>query len=166
MGDLLARARVLTTGDQSQDVATAVVSPRGGITPAAKSGSISNVICHRCNSKGHIAKDFWKRGTCFQCGEMGHWAWDCSGNETGDKASASSFSSIKMWMRRFQQRASTLMGKMLSTNWHWLLANNHWCRLMPVLEQSNCERDDNWRHVSSVLWWRNGNCVHRGRQFC
>ena len=44
MGDLLARARVLTTGDQSQDVAAAVSSPRGGIAPAAKSGFISNVI--------------------------------------------------------------------------------------------------------------------------
>ena len=41
MGDLLAQARVLTTGDQSQDVATTVSSPHSGIAPAAKSGSIS-----------------------------------------------------------------------------------------------------------------------------
>ena len=46
MGDLLVRARVLTTGDQSQDVAAAVSSPHSGIAPAAKSGSIFNVICH------------------------------------------------------------------------------------------------------------------------
>ena len=65
MGDPLAQARVLTTGDQSQDVAAAVSSLHGGITPAAKSGSISNVICHRCNSKGHITKDCWKCGTRF-----------------------------------------------------------------------------------------------------
>ena len=97
MGYLLARARVLTTGDQSQDVAAAVSSPRGSIAPAAKSGSISNVIRHRCNSKGHIAKDCRKRGTrCFQCDEIGHWAQDCSGNETGDKASAPAFSLLKM----------------------------------------------------------------------
>ena len=88
MRDLLVRARVLTTGDESQDVAAAVSSPRGGIALAAKSGSISNVICYRCNSKGHIAKDCWKRQThCFQCGEIGHWAWDCLGNKIGDKAS-------------------------------------------------------------------------------
>ena len=93
MGDLLARARILTTGDQSQDEVTAVSSLRSGIAPAAKIGSISNVICHRCNSKGHIAKDCRKHGIrCFQCGEIGHWARDCSGNETGDKA----FSPMKM----------------------------------------------------------------------
>ena len=57
MGDLLAQARLLTTGDQSQDVATDVSSPRGGIAPAAKSGSIFNVICYRYHSKGHIAKN-------------------------------------------------------------------------------------------------------------
>ena len=109
-GDLLAQARVLTTGDQSQDVVAAVSSPCCGITPAAKSGSISNVICHRCNSKGHIAKDCRKRGTrCFQCGEIEHWAWDCLGNKTGDKASAPAFSPMKMWMRCSQQRASMLM---------------------------------------------------------
>ena len=56
--------------------------------------------------------------------------------------------------------------KVFSTNWHWLLVNNHWCRSMPVLEESDCEHDDDWRHVSSVLLWRNGNCVHWGRQFC
>ena len=65
-GDLLVRARVLTTGDQSQDVAAAMSSPRGSIAPAAKSGSITDVIYHRCNSKGHIAKDCRKRGAhCF-----------------------------------------------------------------------------------------------------
>ena len=57
-------------------------------------------------------------------------------------------------------------GKMLSPNWHRLLANNHWYRSMPVWEESDCERNGDWRHVSSVLWWRNGNCVHGGRQFC
>ena len=97
MGDLLVRARVLTTGDQSQDVTTAVNSHCSGIAPAAKSGSISNVICHRCNSKGHIAKDCRKCGTCcFQCGEIEHWAWDCLGNETGDKASVSAISPMKV----------------------------------------------------------------------
>ena len=97
MGDLLVRARVLTTGDQSQDMATAVSSPCGGIALAAKSGSISNVICHRCNSKGHITKDCWKCGTCcFQCGEIRHRAQDCSRNETGYKASALASSSMKM----------------------------------------------------------------------
>ena len=65
MGDQLARARVLRTGDQSQDVAAAMSPPRGGIASAAKSGSISSVICHRCNSKGHIAKDCRKYGTLF-----------------------------------------------------------------------------------------------------
>ena len=53
MGDLLARARVLTTGDQSQDVAVAVRSSCSGIAPAAKRGSISSMICHRCKRKGH-----------------------------------------------------------------------------------------------------------------
>ena len=62
MGDLLAQTRVLATGDQSQGVTVAVSSPCSGIKPAAKSGSISNVICHTCNSKGHIAKDCRKRG--------------------------------------------------------------------------------------------------------
>ena len=112
MWDLLVRARVLTTGDQSQDMVTAVSSTRGGIAPAAKSGSISSVICHRCNSKGHIAKDCRKSWTrCFQCGEMGHCARDCSGNKTGDKASAPAFSPMKMWIWRSQQRASMLMGQ-------------------------------------------------------
>ena len=112
MGDLLARARVLTTGNQSQDMAAAVSSPRGGITPAAKSGSISNVICHRCNNEVHIAKDCRKRGICcFQCGEIGHWAQDYSGNKTGDKASTPAFSPMKMWMRHFQQWASMLTEK-------------------------------------------------------
>ena len=97
MGDLLAQARILSTGDQSPDMAAAVSSPHRGITPVTKSGSISNVICHRCNSKGHIAKDCQKRGTgCFQCFEIGHWARDCSGNKMGDKTSASAFSSMKM----------------------------------------------------------------------
>ena len=77
MADLLARARVLTTGDQSQDLATAVSSTRGGITPAAKSSSISNAATVRVTCHGTC---------CFQCGEIGHWAWDCSRNETGDKA--------------------------------------------------------------------------------
>ena len=93
MGELLAQARVLTTWDKSQNVAAAVSSPHGDIAPAAKSGFISKVICHRCNSEGHIVKDFWKHGTrCFQCGEIGHSALDCSGNETGDKASVPAFS--------------------------------------------------------------------------
>ena len=71
MGELLVQARVLTTENQSHDVAVAVSSPRGGIAPAAKSGSISSVICHRYNSKGHIVKDCQKRGThYFQCGEI------------------------------------------------------------------------------------------------
>ena len=109
MGDLLARARLWTTGDQSQNAAAAVSSLRSGIAPAAKSSSISNVVCHRCNSKRHIAKDCRKRWTgCFQCGEIGHWARDGSGNETGNKASTPAFSPMKMWMQRSQQRASML----------------------------------------------------------
>ena len=97
IGDLLARARVLITGDQSQDVAAALRSPRGCIAPAAKSGSISNMIFHRCNSKGHIGKDCLKRRTrCFQCSEIGHSTPDCLGNETGDKASVPAFSPMKM----------------------------------------------------------------------
>ena len=65
MGDLLAIARVLTIGNQSHDVAVAMAvnSPRCGIALPSKSGSISNVICHKCNSNGHIAKDCRKRGT-------------------------------------------------------------------------------------------------------
>ena len=86
MGNLLVRARVLATGDQSQDVAAAVRSPHSGIAPAAKSGSISCVICHRRSSKGHIAKDCRKHGThCFR-----------SGNETKGRASAPAFSPTKM----------------------------------------------------------------------
>ena len=97
MGELLARARLLTTGKQSQDVAVAVSSLRGGIAPASKSGSIFNVICNRCKSKGHLAKDCRKRGIrCFMCGEIGHWARDCSVNETRDKVSAPAFSPMKM----------------------------------------------------------------------
>ena len=76
MGNLLARARVLS-------------SPCGGMAPAAKSGSISNMICHRCNSKSHIAKDCQKCGTRFLCSKIGHWARDCLGNETGQGISAS-----------------------------------------------------------------------------
>ena len=91
MGDLLAQAEVVTTGNQSQDVAVAVSSPRSGIAPAAKSGSISNVTCHICNSKGYIAKDCRKHGTCcFKCGEIRHWARNFSGNETGGQGISTS----------------------------------------------------------------------------
>ena len=95
MGDLL--ARVLTTGDPSQDVAAAVCSLHSGIVPVAKGSSISSVIYHRCNSKGHIAKDCRKRGThCFQCGEIRHWARNCLGSETGGMVSALVFFLTKM----------------------------------------------------------------------
>ena len=97
MGDLLAWARVLTTGDQSQDMA--VSSPRVGITPAAKSGSISIVICYRCNSKGHIAKDCRKHRT-LGLGLFGKW-------NTGQGISTSLLPHEE-WMRHSQQQASML----------------------------------------------------------
>ena len=46
-----------------------------------------DVICLRCNSKGHIAKDWRKRGArCFQCGEIGHWARLRSSQKTTRRA--------------------------------------------------------------------------------
>ena len=93
MGDLIGRARVLTTtGDQSQDVAVTVCSPCSGGKPPFKSDSISSVTCNRCSGKGHTAKDCWKHGThCYQCSEVGHWAQDCSGNETGPRRQCQPF---------------------------------------------------------------------------
>ena len=72
-GDLLARARVLTTTeDQSQDVVAAVRSPHSGATPPVKSDPLASITCYKCRGK-----DCQKRGTlCYRCREFGHWARD------------------------------------------------------------------------------------------
>ena len=84
MGDLIARARLLTMAeDQSQEIAVAVHTFCSGVTPPPKSDPISSVTCYRCSNKGNTAKDCWNcRIHCYWCGEVGHWAQDFLGNET------------------------------------------------------------------------------------
>ena len=58
MGDLISRARVLTTAEeQNQDVVADTHSPHN----SARSSPSTNVTCYRCNIKGHLAKDCRKR---------------------------------------------------------------------------------------------------------
>ena len=89
-GDLIARAKVHSLSYFLTWVSSCCRhSPHHGATYPTKSGPISNVICSRCSSKGHMAKDCWGRGTCcYQCGEVEHWAQDCSGKKTGEGISA------------------------------------------------------------------------------
>ena len=117
MGDLLAWARVLTTGNQTKYVAVGVRSTHGGIAPAAKRGTC-----------------------CFQ------WDWTVLENEIGDKASAPAFSPMKMLMRYSQQRASMLTEQTVQHKLT-LAAHEQSLMQMPVLEESDCECDDDWRHV-------------------
>ncbi|CAE1234399.1 unnamed protein product [Acanthosepion pharaonis] len=64
VGELLARARVLTTtGDESQDVVVAVRPPRSDSASPTKNVSLTSVTCFRCSGKGHVAKDCWKHRT-------------------------------------------------------------------------------------------------------
>ena len=44
--------------------------------------------------------------------------------------------------------------KGFSTNWHQLLANNHWCRSMLVLEESDHERDNDWKMTHECWGWQ------------
>ena len=69
MGDLISRAGVLTmTEEQNQYVVAALCSPHS----SARSSPSTNVTCYRCNIKGHLAKNYWKRETqCYRCGECG-----------------------------------------------------------------------------------------------
>ena len=66
----------------SDDRPSQGLSPRGG------------VVCYRCNSQGHIARNCRRRLTavcCYQCNETGHMARDCVGNGAGGKVPASTF---------------------------------------------------------------------------
>ena len=70
MGDLISRARVLTTTEeQNYDAVAATLSSHS----STRSSPITNVTCYRCNIKGHLAKDCRKCETwCYRCGECGH----------------------------------------------------------------------------------------------
>ena len=178
MGDLLARARVLTTTwDQSQYIVTAVHSPCSGTTPPAKSDPIACMTCYRCSGKGHIAKDCRKHRTCcYQCREVGHWARECSGNEMEQGISASLLPN--------QDVNSALLvaniyvdgmqcSVLINTGCSQTIVNADWCW---SLEESDSGCHDNQRHVcvvtsewspypwrkaaqlSSACWWCTADC--------
>ncbi|XP_043655451.1 uncharacterized protein LOC122621599 [Drosophila teissieri] len=69
---LLAFANVLLP-QQAGDYA-----PKKSMSEAAE---VNSLRCRNCNSKGHFAKDYRKParapGSCFACGEMGHFVGEC-----------------------------------------------------------------------------------------
>ncbi|KFM77017.1 Copia protein, partial [Stegodyphus mimosarum] len=52
-------------------------SVSGSSNNVAFSADKRNIICHKCKSKGHIAKFCKRKLVCFGCGRPGHYKKDC-----------------------------------------------------------------------------------------
>lgn len=68
------------SGSMEQDPQTAdEVSGRQNANPENRESQLANIVCYRCNGKGHLKKDCPSKTvpTCWSCGEAGHTKWAC-----------------------------------------------------------------------------------------
>lgn len=90
LSDLVDRARTIMKDDSTvqEPVVAVAQAPPSGEGPSQGPSPQGDVICYRCNGRGHMARNCRRRSTavrCYRCNKTGHMARDCAGNGDGDK---------------------------------------------------------------------------------
>lgn len=97
LSDLVDRARTIMKDDSAvrEPVVAAAQAPPSGDGPSQRPNSRGEIVCYRCNERGHMARNCRRRSTttrCYRCNKTGHMVRDCAGNGDGDKVPASTSS--------------------------------------------------------------------------
>lgn len=97
LNDLVDRARTVMKDESvvREPVVAVAQAPPSGDEPSKQLSPQGEVVCYRCNGRGHMARNCRRRPTavrCYRCNKTGHMARDCTGNGSGDKVPASTSS--------------------------------------------------------------------------